>query len=69
VDEFTIVITFKLHEPPRRRRHSDDDSSINDSAPRGVSRELLRTFAIGQRPDSAHGSRRRHSLGLLTDKY
>jgi len=63
VDEFVLMITFKMHEPPRRRRHSDDDSTVNESGLRGVSRDLLRSYAIGQRPNSAYNSRRRHSLG------
>jgi len=65
------MIGFKLHEPlPRRRRHSDDDLSVSESdagyGPRGVSRDLLRSYAIGRRPDSAYNTRRRHSLGLQT---
>jgi len=67
-DEFVLTISFKLHEPPRRRRHSDDDSSVSEAdighRSRGVSRDLLRSYAIGQRPASSYNSRRRHSLGL-----
>jgi len=68
-DEFILTIGFKLHEPQRRRHHSDDDSSVNDAdyRRRGVSRDLLRSFAIGrQRPNSSHhAAGRRHSLGWL----
>jgi len=68
-DAFILTLAFKLHEQPRRRRHSDDDElSFNGSdtgyGPRGVSRDLLRSYAIGRHPDSAHNDRRRHSLGM-----
>jgi len=62
-DEF-IPISFKLHEPPRRCRRSDDDESDVSYRPRGVSRDLLHSYAIGRRPNSSYNSRRRHSLGL-----
>jgi len=67
-DEFVLTISFKLHEPPRRRRHSDDDSPISELdagyRPRGMSRDLLNSYAIGRRPTSSYSTRRRHSLGL-----
>jgi len=67
-DEFVLTISFKLHEPPRRHRHSDDDSLVGSQSetgyrPRGVSRDLLRSYAIGQRPTSSYNNRRRYSLG------
>jgi len=63
-DEFILTISYKLHEPEQRRRHSDDDLSDRDFQPRGVSRDLLRSYAIGRRPNSAYSDRRRYSLGL-----